>query len=195
MKKIMAILMALLMLVNCGAAMAEAAAVLETDGNELGYMAFTAQEYMDGYSNLADYLGLTWLDEPVTEFGYPMYCAANTDQSILVVVHDDGGVIGIEIDVYASNGLINDGQFGYVMGMVVSSAALTAYAMQHPDYTDEDMDQATAAIIKLVDNLNYIEVEGSEPYYYEALCDDMIMDLSWDVAGEEITIYFTVSMM
>ena len=191
MKKVIAILMAMLMLLNCSAVFAEAAETAEAE-KTVAYMDFTIEQYKAAFDTVAAQSGLTctWADDVLTTYGYPMYCALNPAENIVVVVHDNGGVFAVETDVVATAEDLTNVEFGNEMGQIVACTFLTAFLLQNPTSDEAAMMSATADIIKLVTNLAYIFLDGAEAAYEQTLGDNMRMQLSWEPAEDGYMLYF-----
>lgn len=185
MKKTIAFLMALLMILNCCIAFAETA---------FQYLNFTADEFKTTFDTLAEEndMQYSWGEEALYTYGYPMYYAMNDKGNIYVVIHDKDGIIGIETDILLTPADMNDSEFSTEMGRFIGAAVMTAYVLQHPEAATNDITAATGSISKLLVNLANLSIEDSPTSYEEDLCEDMKMHLAWKLDEQECMIYFTV---
>lgn len=191
MKKIIAILMAMLMLLNCSAVFAEAAETAEAE-KTVAYMDFTIEQYKAAFDTVAAQSGLTctWADDVLTTYGYPMYYALNPAGNIVAVVHDNDGVFAVETDVVATAEDLTNAEFGNEMGQIVACTFLTAFLLQNPTSDEAAIMSATADITKLVTNLAYIFMDGAETAYEQKLGDNMNMQLSWEKSDDGYMLFF-----
>ncbi len=185
MKKTIAFLMALLMILNYCLASAETA---------VQYMNFTVDQYKAFFDVLAAENGMqySWGEEALYTYGYPMYYAVNEKGNIYVVVHDNDGIIGIETDVFLTPEYVNDTEFNTEIGHFSGVATLTAYFLQHPDITSDDLQNATEKMSELLLNLANLNLEGAPSAYEQELCEDLVMQLAWQLEEEVCKIYFTI---
>lgn len=191
MKKVIAILMAMLMLLNCSAVFAEAAETAEAEKTVV-YMNFTLDQYKNTFDTVAAQSGVkcTWSDEVLTTYGYPMYYAVNPAGNIVAVVHDNDGVFAVETDVAVTVEDLNSAEFGNEMGQIVACTFLTAFLLHNPTSDEAAIMSATADITKLVTYLAYIFTDGAETAYEQTLGDNMNMQLSWEPAEDGYMLYF-----
>lgn len=185
MKKAIAILTVLVMILTCCAAFAE---------TSLANLNFTVEDFKTFFSLLADGNGLAyeWAEEPLYTFDYPMYYATNEAQNVFVVIHAPDGIIGIETDVFTTTADLQDVEFGTEYVTVMIGAAYSAFDLQHPESTESDIRAATANITELLNNLDNVDVEGVPTAYTMDLCDDLVINLEWQIQGEDIAVFCTV---
>lgn len=191
MKKMIAILMAMLMLLNCSAVFAEAAETAEAE-KTVAYMNFTLDQYKNSFDMVAAQSGVkcTWSDEVLTTYGYPMHYAVNDAGNIVAVVHDNDGIFAVETDVVATYEDLTNAEFGNEMGQIIACTFLTAFVLQNPTSDEAAIMSATADITKLVTNLAYVFMDGAETAYEQKLGDNMNMQFSWEKSDDSYMLYF-----
>ena len=185
MKKAIAILTVLVMILTCCAAFAE---------TSLANLNFTVEDFKTFFSLMADGndLAYEWAEEILYTFDYPMYYATNEAQNVFVVIHAPDGIVGIETDVFTNKTDLRDVEFMTEYGKVIVSAVLSAYKLQHPDSTESEIRAAAGNTTELINNLDNVDVEDAPTAYTMDLCDDLVINLEWQTEGEDIAVFCTV---
>lgn len=128
MKKIIALIVALVMCLSCTVAFA-ASPVIE------GTFSFDTATFQNVFNMLAEKLELTyqWEAETRYDYGYPMYVCVNEDRTVAISLHENGGVFAFEVDSFvdmnatAEEAMAAGEEFGTAMGLL----SLTVYMCEH----------------------------------------------------------------
>lgn len=200
MKKLVSLLLVFALLLSCTSSLADlntaAATEAPADGTVSGevYFSFGKMDFLNVFNSMKANMGLnaTWSKDPLDTFGYPMYYCSDDTESIYTIIHDNGGVIGIEVDVFTTiEQLESDLDYLQNIGSFFAIAHHSVYILENPDITSDDILAVNGLLQAFMMNINHMGETDDEGVYTEEI-GGLMTRLSWDLGEEEITIYFSV---
>lgn len=189
MKKLIAVLLTLMLLLNAAAALAVSPVLGQTP------FTYSVELFQQTLSDLAASMGVnfTWEAGPRDTYGYPMYVAVAEEGDIFISVHEVRGVMALEVDCFIPD-VTTGGDAFTRLGSAMAMIAMTTSYLEEGELKDAVLTEAENELGQLVLFLNDFGAEGAASESVGTLCGypACLSVTSYDAETNEISLTFTM---